>query len=397
MTPQEMMAEELRKQQELVKTLSQSGMTPEQMAQYMEQSGFDPDGQESMYSDLLRGGQAALFSETPKAQQYGNIVARPSWSESLNSAVQKGVGGWQMRQARQGQEALNEKSALAKTAEAKIAAEKLRMEQLSAAQKAQLGLVGDMAANDLKVQGMDRADARALAAEQGRNKRALAKATAAGESGDLPFKGTSIEAQALNSQWPAAAAKGMTMEQYRQAVGAQRLGRETTIVTPQGTQVQPGYDLGFINTGEEGKSKDARFVPKPATDAQRRSEYTVSSMQEYDKRATDYTPTALEAIAYERGPGELKGGLVSNEFKEQRENAGEWAANMVFLKSGATARKDEVDRAVTDFWPAYGDDEEDVKRKAENRKIAMREAEEAYLSREGKPKTTNVDDLLEIY
>jgi hypothetical protein len=70
---------------------------------------------------------------------------------------------------------------------------------------------------------------------------------------------------------------------------------------------------------------------------------------------------------------------------------------MVFLKSGATARKDEVDRAVTDFWPVYGDDDKDIARKAENRKIAMKEAEDAYLKREGKEKATNVDDLLEIY
>jgi hypothetical protein len=132
---QRLFAEMLRKQQEEVATLSQSSMTPEQLAAAMAQSGYDPAGKEAMLASMLRGGQDALYGEMPQGKEIGDIYVAPTWSESLNAAVQKGMGGYQMGQARKEQTGIDEKRGLAKTAAAQVAAETQRVEQLADAEK----------------------------------------------------------------------------------------------------------------------------------------------------------------------------------------------------------------------------------------------------------------------
>ncbi len=131
---QRLFAEMLRKRQAEVGMLSQSTMTPEELAAAMQQSGYDPAGKEAMLATMLRGGQDAVFSDMPQGKQIGDIYVAPTWSESLNAAAQKGIGGWQMGQARKEQTAIDEKRALSKTAEARLAAEAARKEQLATAE-----------------------------------------------------------------------------------------------------------------------------------------------------------------------------------------------------------------------------------------------------------------------
>jgi hypothetical protein len=313
-------AKMIREAQQQVKMQSQGMLTPEQIAQYTEQSGYDPEGSEAVMAAMLRGGQDALMAPAPTAQQYGNVVVGPTWSASLDNAAQRAFGGYQIGQSRKGLKDIDEKRALAKSAEARIAAEEARAKQEQDARKYLQETKKDQASYNLDVERMNRADKRALATEAGRDRRALAKTVAANsKGGDGLFSGTGIEAQMLNAAWQDAQAQGVSKEDFMQDMYKQRLGRETTTVTPQGTEIKPGYTFDYE---KNGSSPENRIVAKPATDAENRSEYTIGSMREFDSRATDYTPTALEAVAYERGPGELKGGLVSNEFKEQKENAG---------------------------------------------------------------------------
>lgn len=131
---QRLQAELLRKQQAQIAMLSQSAMSPEQLAQLTEQSGYDPAGKEAMLATMLRGGQDAVFGDMPQGKQIGDIYVAPTWSESLNAAVSKGLGGYQMGQARKEQTAIDEKRGLAKTAAAQIAAEEARVKQLADAE-----------------------------------------------------------------------------------------------------------------------------------------------------------------------------------------------------------------------------------------------------------------------
>jgi len=140
---QRLQAELLRKQQEQVAMLSQSAMTPEELAQLTEQAGYDPSGKEAMLATMLRGGQDAVFGDMPQGKQIGDIYVAPTWSESLNAAAQKGIGGYQMGQARKEQTAIDEKRGLSKAAAAKVAAEQARIEQLAQAEEGLAAMLTD--------------------------------------------------------------------------------------------------------------------------------------------------------------------------------------------------------------------------------------------------------------
>ncbi len=131
---QRLQAQLLRKQQEQVAMLSQSAMTPEELAQLTEQAGYDPSGKEAMLATMLRGGQDAVFGDMPQGKQIGDIYVAPTWSESLNAAAQKGIGGYQMGQARKEQTAIDEKRGLSKAAAARVAAEQARAKQQATAE-----------------------------------------------------------------------------------------------------------------------------------------------------------------------------------------------------------------------------------------------------------------------
>jgi hypothetical protein len=140
MTPEELARQQtranyLRQQQDQAEILRKAAMSPEALAEAIRLSGYDPQGKEQMLATMLRGGQDALFSEGPRGKQVGDIYVAPTWSESLNSAVQKGLGGYQMGQARNEQTDIDKQRATAASAEAQVAAEQAKAKQLSDAEK----------------------------------------------------------------------------------------------------------------------------------------------------------------------------------------------------------------------------------------------------------------------
>jgi hypothetical protein len=132
-TYQKQLAEMLRKAQERSAMLSQSAMTPEALAAAMQQAGYDPAGKEAMLATMLRGGQEAVYSDMPQGRMMGSVYANPSWSESLNGAAKKLVGGYQMGQARKEQTDIDAKRATATAAESQVTAEAARAKQQQAA------------------------------------------------------------------------------------------------------------------------------------------------------------------------------------------------------------------------------------------------------------------------
>ena len=73
----------------------------------------------------------------------------------------------------------------------------------------------------------------------------------------------------------------------------------------------------------------------------------------------------------------------SEEYKTLDTNADEWSSMLVFLRSGATARQEEVERARKNFWPKPGDSKEERARKRKMREGAMANAVDAYTSEYG--------------
>jgi len=69
----------------------------------------------------------------------------------------------------------------------------------------------------------------------------------------------------------------------------------------------------------------------------------------------DFDPTAPEHVA-----GELSDFLASGDYQIYKAASDEWATNMVFLRSGATAREEEKAAAFKNFWPQPGNKPEAV-------------------------------------
>jgi len=69
----------------------------------------------------------------------------------------------------------------------------------------------------------------------------------------------------------------------------------------------------------------------------------------------DFDPASPEHIA-----GNLSNFLASGDYQKYKASADEWATNMVFLRSGATAREEEKKAAFENFWPQPGDKSEAI-------------------------------------
>ena len=181
MTPDELARQQaranyLRQQQSQAEVLRKSAMTPEALAEAIRLSGYDPQGKEQMLATMLRGGQDALFGEMPQGKRVGEVYVAPTWSESLNSAVQKGLGGYQMGQARKEQTSIDDQRAAASSAEAQVAAEQARAKQLADAEKAIMSTMDSQSDDDRAERKM------AQAAELAGLARAAADARAAKSS-----------------------------------------------------------------------------------------------------------------------------------------------------------------------------------------------------------------------
>lgn len=191
-----------------------------------------------------------------------------------------------------------------------------------------------------------------------------------------PFKGTSLEAQMLNILLD----PNIPDDDQRKIAATQFLGKEKTVATPDGTYITPSYDVGAIR-GESQEKPKTTFVPKPPVESEKRARFSLGNMRELEARANSYVPSFTESVVSEVAPESVVQLMASPDFKKFQNVADEWARNLVFLRSGATARDDEVQAAIRNYFPAVGDGPEEIQRKAEMRADAVKKAEEAYYRR----------------
>ncbi len=178
------------------------------------------------------------------------------------------------------------------------------------------------------------------------------------------FKGKSVEVQALNRyllQFPPE-----QREDKANKLAEQRLQRDITTVTPEGTYIRPGYDLGAVGAPQGapqagGQAGQGTLIPKQPSERERTAGFVAGNLANLENRvrsvldSEDFDPSSAKHMA-----GQLPGGnfMVSGDFQMYRSAADEWATNMVFLRSGATARQEEKDTSFSNFWTQPGDKEE---------------------------------------
>jgi len=184
--------------------------------------------------------------------------------------------------------------------------------------------------------------------------------------GDGPgFAGTSMEAQAaemfINSLPPE------QQKAARENLARQRLTRESTITTPLGTRVFPGYVLP--GEGAAGPASNDGFVPKPITEGEATARYVGTSLLNVGAQMDDFLTTNPDFDATEASgigasaPGVAGKYLSSGERQTYNGLAEDWASSLVFLRSGVTAREEEVQREMRK-WPGPGTKPLAVKEKA---------------------------------
>ncbi len=183
------------------------------------------------------------------------------------------------------------------------------------------------------------------------------------------FEGTGIEAQALNRYL------NSLPEDQRQAeadrLAKERLIRATTITTPAGTEIRPGYSFPGMS------STEPTTVPPRPTQRERSAEFVVGNLDNLETRIQDaesrFDPTSVQSMAADIP---LVGNfLASGAQQEHRAAADEWTTNMVFLRSGATAREDEKESTYQNYFAQPGDAPETVINKRAMRAEARAEAE----------------------
>ena len=180
------------------------------------------------------------------------------------------------------------------------------------------------------------------------------------------FEGSGIEAQALNQY-----IESLPPEEQEAAaieLAKQKLSRETTVVTPEGTRVIPGYQL-------DGRQPEE--IPRKPTEREKTAEFVAGNLADLEARVEaeekNFDPTSVQAMAAEIPV--VGNFLASGAQQRHRAAAAEWTTNVVFMRSGATARADEIDAAYQNYFPQPGDSEETVKAKKAMRAEMMAQAE----------------------
>lgn len=186
------------------------------------------------------------------------------------------------------------------------------------------------------------------------------------------FAGNGMEAQAINTYLNSLPPEIRHQEMLR--IAQQRMTQPRTITTPEGTYTIPGYTIpGFPGSADgSGPSTGAGgvpsgFTPKPISEGEARDQYVGNSLlnvsnmlNDFEAQNPEFDPTAFEHYIKDvMVPGSGLENMVRDSGKQTHDALRkEWAANLVFLRSGVTAREEEVEREMSTSWPQAGDSEE---------------------------------------
>lgn len=119
-----------------------------------------------------------------------------------------------------------------------------------------------------------------------------------------------------------------------------------------------------------------KFKPtRKSSDSGQRSMYVAKNLVDLEQSSNKALKTAgFDPTSLLEGARSLSNVTASEGYQKYKSTADEWATNMVFLRSGATARQEEKDSAFMNFWPQPGDKEGVVEFKERLRLDAMKNA-----------------------
>lgn len=169
----------------------------------------------------------------------------------------------------------------------------------------------------------------------------------------------------------------------RQALGQRPYDKPPQVVQ-QFTPVQTETGIGSFNsrtgqvtsTGVKAPVKDPSG--KPPTEGDKRARVMYMSMKNAEKQLEGVSG-ADTADLMDRALGKVGLGVLNSEEYKKYEAAGlRWAANLLYLKSGATATPDEIRSTWRQFFPQPGDGKDVKAQKAEARSQELTAVNDSY-------------------
>lgn len=213
-------------------------------------------------------------------------------------------------------------------------------------------------------------------------------------AGDSPFKGAGMEAQSLNIVLDSS----IPDTDPRKIFAKQRLQQSRSVVTPNGTHIIPGYDLGALgNSPSKQPVGLLGYTEKPlAQDEKLAGGFyeRMSSAEENISGLGDYNPvTAIEEI------GGLLNTTASSQKQMYRQASDDWIRAKLRKESGAVIAQEEMESEYRTYFPVFGDSSEVIEQKNRAREEAvraMRSGAGRYKPRERKS-FNEIDELVKKY
>jgi hypothetical protein len=137
---------------------------------------------------------------------------------------------------------------------------------------------------------------------------------------------------------------------------------------PSGYKFNPDGTMAFV----PGGPADPSTKPKPVTEADKKNSVLFSSMTNAEDQIAklEKSGNAVDTGSMGNqllGSNPLTKTLQSDDFRKYESAALRWSANLLYLKSGATATPDEVQSTRKQFFPQPGDGPEVKAQKAQAR------------------------------
>lgn len=202
---------------------------------------------------------------------------------------------------------------------------------------------------------------------------------------------------------PAAPAEPGPLEQYigkdgqpvfgtrREALGKRPYDKPPAVVQ-QFTPVQTDAGIGSFNsrtgvvtpTGMKAPPKEA--APKAPSEADKKARVLLSSMENAEKDIAGLKNVDTGSIGQALlGSNRVTAPLQSDDFRKYEAAGLRWAANLLYLKSGATATPDEIRSTWKQFFPQPGDGEDVKAQKAGSRQQEVAAIKGVYTPGEAAP------------
>jgi|TARA_B110000879_G_scaffold210092_1_gene299371 hypothetical protein len=215
------------------------------------------------------------------------------------------------------------------------------------------------------------------------------------------LEGTGIEAQMLNIVMDQSIPEG----DPRKIAARQRLEKERTVTTPEGTYTIPGYDVdAMMGMNGGGESTIPEYTPKPLTGEQAKASGFLTRMEasqlEIDTLFMEnpgFSPINTDDLMGAEIPI-IGNSVVSPQFQQYKQAASDWIRAKLRKESGAVINPTEMDDEYNTYFPVYGDKSKVIAQKARARRVAesaMREASGKKPSLVVDPKDMSDSELFE--